>query len=274
MAYRRFLNDEDYLALITEEGLDMLIRDVHDRIPMAEQSAKVSVMEYLSQYYEVEKEFAKGETIRDYTAMITYPAGVYFLNGKYIYRTLTAVNGYKKPTSSVYWEETTDVSTDPRELEKIPTYSQLGTYMAGTVVRFGTGYWKCLVNNGFEYNDIRIPGERIWDEVIVAEWDNGMPYKKNDLCTNGGLFYIYTSDTPTVSTDVLPKDDTNWSLIGSYSNEYNYDYSASTIDYVVSGNKLYKPIANPNADTLTENVNYVRDDPRNPSLVKHILSLR
>lgn len=96
--YQRFLTDNDYLAVITKDHLDQLVRDVHDRIPAAERSAEMNMREYLSQYYEVEKEFDKGKLIKEYSPMVNYPSNVYFKNEDgIIYRTLTAIRGYKKP---------------------------------------------------------------------------------------------------------------------------------------------------------------------------------
>ena len=67
MADIRYLNDRDYLMIITEEHLKMLLRDVHDRIIQAEQSAEMDFLEYLDQYYCVKEELARGKMIREYS---------------------------------------------------------------------------------------------------------------------------------------------------------------------------------------------------------------
>ena len=75
--YRRFLNNSDYLGIITQEALQQLTRGNDERFMQAEQSAELSIIEYLSENYEVEKECAKGKYIADYDRRITYPVGVH-----------------------------------------------------------------------------------------------------------------------------------------------------------------------------------------------------
>ena len=75
--YRRFLNNSDYLGIITQEALQQLTRGNDERFIQAEQSAEMSIVEYLSENYEVEKELAKGKYIADYDRCITYPVGVH-----------------------------------------------------------------------------------------------------------------------------------------------------------------------------------------------------
>lgn len=71
--YRRFLNNSDYLGIITQEALQQLTRGNDERFIQAEQSAEMSIVEYLSENYEVEKEFAKGKYIADYDRRIRSP---------------------------------------------------------------------------------------------------------------------------------------------------------------------------------------------------------
>lgn len=54
--YRRFLNNNDYLSVITREALTQLTRGNDERFIQAEESAEISIVEYLSENYEVEKE--------------------------------------------------------------------------------------------------------------------------------------------------------------------------------------------------------------------------
>ena len=53
--YKRFLNNHDYISIVTEEALQMLIRKDEDRLAQAEEAAEASVLEYLTENYEVEK---------------------------------------------------------------------------------------------------------------------------------------------------------------------------------------------------------------------------
>lgn len=59
--YRRFLNNDDYLGIITPEALAQLTRGNDARFIQAEESTEMSIVEYLSENYEIEKELAKGK---------------------------------------------------------------------------------------------------------------------------------------------------------------------------------------------------------------------
>lgn len=46
--YRRFLNDSDYLGIITAEALSQMTRNTPERFIQAEECAEMSITEYLS----------------------------------------------------------------------------------------------------------------------------------------------------------------------------------------------------------------------------------
>ena len=71
--YRRFLNNNDYLGIITAEALAQLTRGNDDRFIQAEESAEMSIVEYLSENYEIEKELAKGKYIAEYDSLDSRP---------------------------------------------------------------------------------------------------------------------------------------------------------------------------------------------------------
>ena len=52
--YKRFLNNNDYLGIVTEEALEQLIRGNEERLGQAEEAAEASILEYLTENYEVE----------------------------------------------------------------------------------------------------------------------------------------------------------------------------------------------------------------------------
>ena len=89
--YRRFLNNNDYLSIITEQALTQLIRGNEMRYEQAEQAAEASVVDYLSENYEIEKELNKGKYLFAYNRKITYPVGSHFyLDGKIALISMTA----------------------------------------------------------------------------------------------------------------------------------------------------------------------------------------
>ena len=61
--YRRFLNNDDYLGIITPEALAQLTRGNDARFIQAEESTEMSIVEYLSENYEIEKELAESKEI-------------------------------------------------------------------------------------------------------------------------------------------------------------------------------------------------------------------
>ena len=110
--YRRFLNNNDYLGIITQEALAQLTRGNDGRFVQAEESAEISIVEYLSENYEVEKELAKGKYIADYDRRITYPVGVHIYFEGQIHEVIRSISGYRKPSTVIYWEECSDINTD------------------------------------------------------------------------------------------------------------------------------------------------------------------
>ena len=59
--YRRFLNDSDYLSLLTPEALSQITRNDTGRFIQAEEAAEMSIVEYLSENYEVVQELNRGK---------------------------------------------------------------------------------------------------------------------------------------------------------------------------------------------------------------------
>ena len=80
--YRRFLNDNDYLSVITPEALAQITRGNTERLAQAEESAEMSVIEYLSENYEVEKELWKGKYIASYVVSLSRSARISTTRGR------------------------------------------------------------------------------------------------------------------------------------------------------------------------------------------------
>ena len=95
--YRRFLNNDDYLGIITPEALAQLTRGNDARFIQAEESAEMSIVEYLSENYEIEKELAKGKYIAEYDRRITYPVGVHVYFEGQIHEVIRSVSGSSHP---------------------------------------------------------------------------------------------------------------------------------------------------------------------------------
>lgn len=98
----------------------------------AEEAAEQSVLEYLTENYEVEAELAIGKNLLPYNPHITYPAGAHFYIEDKIYQTLRTINGVKAPEAAPYWAEYDDSIEDESSIE---SYTQRRSYEPGDIVR-------------------------------------------------------------------------------------------------------------------------------------------
>lgn len=145
--YQRFLNNEDYMSQISDELFDQLIRGQQIRVNQAEEAAETSIVEYLTDNYEVEKALEVGKNLREYNPRITYPVGVHFYHDGKIVEALRSINGIKAPALTEYWR----VCEEIERLDKgnIMAYSQLLNYHPGDLVHFQEPYmsvWNITVS--------------------------------------------------------------------------------------------------------------------------------
>lgn len=187
MAYLRFLTDKDYNCLATEEHMRQIIRDIPERVPQAEQRAEMQMLEYLDQYYEIEKLLMVGKNIREYSPLVSYPSQVFIKKDEEIFKTLTSINGYKKPSKKQYWRHVDDF-IDPMLIERAKKYSQLRMYSKGEVVRFGTEYWQCEIPHGYEGGEIHIPGINAWKEAEITPWEPNLEWERTRYVHSTGTF--------------------------------------------------------------------------------------
>ena len=69
--YLRFLNNNDYLDLMTQKAFEQMTRDRADELCIgAEKSAEASIRDYLSEHYEIDKELNKGKLIASKMIML------------------------------------------------------------------------------------------------------------------------------------------------------------------------------------------------------------
>jgi len=265
--YRRFLNNNDYLGVITETALSQLIRDEEFRFTQAEQAAEASMIDYLSENYEIEKELERGKNIFDYDRKITYPTGSHFyLDGK-ICEVMQAINGYKAPCSASYWHE---VDEDPKKDEATEPYSQLKNYHTGDRVRFVGRIYECDIQNGYDFSDIRIPGINAWEKVEVYDWE-AIPYNDWEVVKYEEKYFTLMT-TEGYDALVNPMESDCWGLIGDYDDSID-TYELSEHEYVVYDGNVYYPIVNPNADEPKLETNIRHHDPRNYNLKRHMVQL-
>lgn len=193
MLYNRFLTNKDYCCIATAEHMKQIIREVPERIPQAEQRAEMQILEYLDQYYEIEKILAVGKNIKEYSVKVSYPGEVWIRKDEEIFKTLTCINGQKKPTKIVYWKHV-DGFIDPRLIDHAQKYAQHKTFPKGEVVKFGTEYWQCVVPHGFDSGEIHIPGVKVWQEAEITPWEPNMDWEVDQVCSFNKHFYQYLGE--------------------------------------------------------------------------------
>ena len=187
--YRRFLNNNDYLGLITPEALAQLTRGNEERFLQAEESAEKSLVERLSENYEVEQELAKGKYIAPYDRCITYPVGVHIYYDGQIHEVIRAVSGYTAPANEPHWAENPFCN---QEQPGLKSYSQFGTYYPGDEVLYNNMVYTCRREHGYKFGEIRIPGVEGWSKVEVQGWQ---PITYNAVgCGNLQRNFLYVDD--------------------------------------------------------------------------------
>ena len=265
--YRRFLNNNDYLGIITPEALSQLTRGNEDRFIQAEESAEMSVVEYLSENYEVEKELAKGKYIAEYDRRITYPVGVHIYFDGQIHEVIRSISGYREPATRQYWEEYSGIDLDACH---VSCYSQFNTYYPGDKVSYNDVVYVCLKENGYKFDDIRIPMVNGWLEAEIAPW-KPMEYPLWSVVEyDNGFFTLMTLDNFDSNLDPMTSD--CWGAIADYDPEYNA-YELSENEYVVYGGRVFYPETDVNADIPQVGRNISPHDPRNYNLKKHMVRL-
>lgn len=265
--YRRFLNDNDYLSIITPEALAQMTRGNAERFLQAEESAEMSVTEYLSENYQIERELDKGKYIAPYDRRITFPVGAHIYFENVICEVTRSISGYKAPALKEYWQEHCDVNLD---IAAVPRYSQFGTYHKGDIVQWNDNIYICMEENGHKFSDIRIPMVVGWLETVCTQWQP-TEYVLWDVVRFGEAFYTLITHEG-FDCNVDPLESPCWGAIADYDPAYN-DYELSEHEYVVLAGRVFYPEINVNADIPEMGINLCADDPRNYNLKKHMVRL-
>lgn len=266
--YQRFLNNEDYKSQISDELFNQLVRGQQIRIEQAEEAAEASIVEYLTDNYEVEKALAVGKNLREYNIRITYPVGVHFYYEGKIVEAIRSINGIKTPCDTEYWRECEDVEQISKAT--ILQYSQLLNYQPGDFVLFSGVVYECLEYNGFDYKDIRIPGVNAWEQIETSQWLPNVEYDEWNVVEWDNKFFALLNKE-NIDLTINPMDSDNWGLIGTYDPDYEYELKDN--EYIEYNGKVYIPTILPTADKLKEGYNFRYHDPRNINIKKHMIKI-
>ena len=268
MEKNRFLLDSDYYEIITKEALMQIIQPGNEhKFIQAEESAEMSILENLIENYEIEEELMIGKSIRNYDRRINYPVGAHICFNDNIYKIIRAINGYKVPTNKEYWEESLEI----QEIIQAEPYSQLKTYRHGDLVCYNGVVFECIIENGYEFDDIRIPLSKCWEKAELEDW-NPITYKLHEACSFDGKFYMLydlTDYDETIEPNLLPQC---WGEILPYDPEYN-EYELSPHEFVVYEGEVFYPIMNVNSDSVEIGKNLILHDLRHKNIKKHMVRL-
>lgn len=267
--FTRFLNNNDYKGLLDLKILDQMVRSDYSKLEQAESNAEMSIIEHLSDNYEIELELAKGKYIVEYDRRITFPVGAFFYIGENIYEVIRSISGYKKPSSKKYWEEYINQLGAIDEIVPIQ-YSQFSTYYVDDVVIYNNKLYICLCENGYKFDDIRIPMVNCWREVHYEEWQP-IEYPLWSVVNYDGSFFTVT-DLDNFDYNLTPLESDNWGMIGDYDQTHN-TYDLSGHDYVVYEGKVFVPEMDVNSEYPEETVNISINDPRNQNIKRHLSRL-
>lgn len=268
MENNRFLLDSDYLEIITKEALEQIIKPGNEhKYVQAEQSAEMSVLENLIENYEIENEFMKGKAIRKYDRRINYPVGAYIVLENVIHKVIRAINGYKMPSNKAYWEESLEI----QEIVKAGLYSQFKTYYPGDLVFYNGVVFECLEENGYDFDNIRIPLNTAWEKIEVENWTPIEHELYEAFGFNGKFYMLYDLKDydETIVPDELPQC---WGEIMEYDPEYN-QYELLPYEYVIYEGEVYYPKMNVNSDDIQSGKNIIPEDPRNMNIKKHMIRI-
>ena len=209
----------------------------------------------------------KRKYIADYDRRITYPVGVHIYFDGQIHEVIRSISGYRKPATVTYWEESTDINIDASQ---VPLYSQFNTYYPGDKVNYNDVVYLCLSENGYKFDDIRIPMVGGWIEADTTQWQP-IDYPLWAVVEYEGAFYtLMTLDGFDNNIDPLTSD--CWGAIADYDSAYN-DYELSDYEYVVYDGRVFYPETDVNADVPELGNNLSLHDPRNYNLKKHMVRL-
>lgn len=88
-----------------------------------------------------------------------------------------------------YWEEFVDEKGEIREFQR---YSQFKTYYKGDIALYNDTPYICLVENGWKFENIRIPIVNGWKLAEYTDW-NPIEYELWNVVKFDGSYYTLMS---------------------------------------------------------------------------------
>ena len=130
--------------------------------------------------------------------------------------------------------------------------------------------YTCLSENGYKFDDIRIPMVTGWIEMETSLWQPVEYPLWSVVEYDGGFYTLMTFNNFDYNLDPMKSD--CWGAIADYDPKYNA-YELSEHEYIVFDGHVFYPETDVNADTPTVGQNLSPHDPRNYNLKKHMVRL-
>ncbi|MGL5014011.1 MAG: hypothetical protein ACRC6V_06930 [Bacteroidales bacterium] len=229
--------------------------------------AEVKVIEYLSQMYDIEEELVKGKSIPVYDRRIAYLEGSFMLVDGESYRAIKDISGLVKPHSEPYWVELAD---EPLE-GTYTLYNQYANYNVGDIVVRKDMYYECSISHGYDFDNIRIPTLKTDPLWKLADYYDFIQYE--DRMVGDYVKYqdgFYRLETLVgYDSGIVPSRLACFEPIA----EYDENVAVKIGDKIGFENELYECLGKVNPDTPELKVNIAKHDPRNYSLIKHMVEI-
>lgn len=188
------------------------------------------------------KNWPKESVSPDYDRRVTYPVGVHIYFEGQIHEVIRSISGYRKPATKTFWEKCVDTCID---MKQVSGYTQFKTYYPGDKVNYNGVIYSCLAENGYKFDDIRIPMVAGWLEVETSLW-HPVEYPLWSVVEyEDGFFTLVSLDN--FDSNVDPMASSCWGAIADYDSAYNA-YELSENEYVVYDRHVFYPETDINAD--------------------------
>lgn len=221
MEYKRFLRNGDYVGLISNNHLQQVSNNFDEKkFVKTEEDSEICILEYMIENYKVEDALAIGKGILDYDPRITYPKDVYFWFQEEVMRTTKEVLGKQVPEINPHWSHI-DTPTE-EEIDDAVQYSQLKDFYTGMVAVRDGEYYTCVIDNGYSFNNIRVPGgDNFWlltlDPPASTYDPDKLDYAVGDIVDYNGSFFEATNadvngNLPVKFNNVIEDDPRNKNL--------------------------------------------------------------
>lgn len=174
---QRYLRNTDYYRSILSQKLSQLTEDDEVIISDAEGESELSIVNWLSNEYEIEKEFDLGRSIKDFSPSIEKVADELVWVNSMIYKITDYCQPNKFPGIETFWEEVSFTIYDPTKED----------YMIGDIVEYQNGLYE-FKYEGYLVSE-HISSSNKWVLLSEYEYDQQDDHDAGDYVKYQGLWF-------------------------------------------------------------------------------------